>query len=77
MTLAEWPENKGVCDGIYFLIPGRNCFSRSLPRSETTDSSYPSVCTAVQEQIGLKLEPQKVPLEMLVIDHPEGGATEN
>jgi uncharacterized protein (TIGR03435 family) len=31
----------------------------------------------VQEQIGLKLEPQKVPLEMLVIDHPEGGATEN
>jgi uncharacterized protein (TIGR03435 family) len=45
--------------------------------SETTDSSFPSVFTAVQEQIGLKLEPQKVPVEMLVIDHLEKVPTEN
>jgi len=35
------------------------------------DSSWPSVFAAVQEQLGLKLESQKGPVEILVIDHVE------
>jgi uncharacterized protein (TIGR03435 family) len=39
-----------------------------------TDSNGPSLLTALQEQLGLKLEPQTEPIQMLVIDHVEAPA---
>ena len=47
----------------------RGAAGRALNASP--DSSGPSVYTAVQEQLGLKLEPGKSPVEGLVIDHVE------
>jgi len=42
-----------------------------------TDSSLPSLFTAVQESLGLKLVTGKVPVRMLVIDSVERAPTEN
>jgi uncharacterized protein (TIGR03435 family) len=35
------------------------------------DQDIPSLFTAFQEQLGLKLESKKAPVEMFVIDHVE------
>lgn len=42
-----------------------------------TDSSLPSIYTALEEQLGLKLEKQTVPVEIFVIDHVDKEPTEN
>ena len=40
-------------------------------RTAEPDSDLPSMFNAVQEQLGLKLEPTKAPYAMLIIDHAE------
>jgi uncharacterized protein (TIGR03435 family) len=49
-----------------------------LPADNTpTESSGPSIFAAIQEQLGLKLESQKGPVKILVIDHVEKKPSEN
>ena len=37
----------------------------------------PPIAVAIQQQLGLKLEPRKTPLKTLIIDHIEKAPTEN
>jgi uncharacterized protein (TIGR03435 family) len=46
-------------------------YAFTLDWTSATDSDLPSVFTAVQEQLGLRLESQKAPVEMLIIDQAE------
>jgi uncharacterized protein (TIGR03435 family) len=55
-------------------------YTRDLPpnippgamlNGEPIDTSGPTVFAAIRQQLGLKLEPQKAPVEILVIEHVE------
>jgi uncharacterized protein (TIGR03435 family) len=58
-------------------VPGSFDVKLDFAPLSAMDSSLPSVFTAVQEQLGLKLEAAKVPVKMLVIDHVDRVPTEN
>jgi uncharacterized protein (TIGR03435 family) len=59
----EWTPDKSQVQ----LGPG----DPGAPQPPPSDTSGPSIYTALQEQLGLKLESQKGPVEVLTIDHVE------
>jgi uncharacterized protein (TIGR03435 family) len=49
-------------------LPEKYAFHLDWNPANAPDSDTPSIFTAVQQQLGLRLEPQKAPFEILVID---------
>jgi uncharacterized protein (TIGR03435 family) len=44
---------------------------------QNTDDSVPSLFTAIQDTLGLRLQPQKVPVPIVVVDHVERAPSDN
>jgi len=57
----KWTPDESQFSGMGIKVP---------PPSDKADAP-PSLFTAIQEQIGLKLDPTKAPVDVLVIDHVE------
>ena len=55
----------------------KGIYNFTLDWQQDDNVSGPSLFTAVQEQLGLKLEAKKVPIEVLVVDHAEKIPTAN
>jgi uncharacterized protein (TIGR03435 family) len=58
-------------------ITGNFEFVLRYATANNPDSNLPDLFTALQEQLGLKLKSQGVPVEMLVIDHVDKVPSEN
>jgi uncharacterized protein (TIGR03435 family) len=67
----------GMAAGMMMPMPGAGGGGdASRPPSDAASAPSTSIFTAVQ-QLGLKLEPRKAPLEIIVIDRLEKAPTEN
>ncbi len=65
-TVADKTNLHGLYDWTLHWTP-----LQSQPGGAPSDSNWPSLFTALQEQLGLKLEPAKAHVEVVVIDHIE------
>lgn len=72
----EWSGDDGPRGMMGMRGPGG---PESGPRPEIHDESAdaPSIFTALQEKLGLKLDSTKAPVDILIIDHAEKVPTEN
>jgi uncharacterized protein (TIGR03435 family) len=82
-TLTFAPEGGGLGMKMAMMAPPHDAppsgdGGPGMPAASTPDSqSSPSLMTALQEQLGLKLEQRKGPVDLLVIDHLEKTPVEN
>lgn len=73
----ESMQNAGMKMGMPMPMPRPEGGEGRGPADGASENSAPSLFTAVQNQLGLKLDARKAPLDFLVIDHLEKVPTEN
>ncbi len=64
-------DRTGLKGGYDFKLSFAPESLQADPNAAASDSTAPSIFTAVQEQLGLRLDSTKAPVEVLVIDHVE------
>jgi uncharacterized protein (TIGR03435 family) len=68
-VVLEWSREDKEAQKIAKGKPGKDAVDKG--------KDLPSIFTAIQQQLGLKLESRKTPAELFVIDHVERAPTEN
>lgn len=68
---------KGIFDFTLQWSPDETPKIGATDGNETAGVAGPSIFTALQEQLGLKLMSEKGPVEVLIVDHIEKAPTEN
>jgi uncharacterized protein (TIGR03435 family) len=71
-NLGEMVVDKTGIEGVYDFE-----FRWTTDDQRPDADGTPSLFTALQEALGLRLQPQKVPVEIVVVDHVERMPTEN
>jgi uncharacterized protein (TIGR03435 family) len=61
----------GRYDLKFTFMPDDSLFEGHGPAATVSDNPAPSFFTAIQEQLGLKVEAMKAPADVMVIDHVE------
>jgi uncharacterized protein (TIGR03435 family) len=77
VTLEYAPESVGGRGPMGMALPPMPAGGEGGAPPEADSQAAPSLFTALQEQLGLKLEQKKGPVDLLVVDHLEKTPTEN
>jgi len=73
ITLEFLPEMRNMPG----FVPGAGAGPGEPGGAPPEGEAAPSLFTALQEQLGLRLEPRRAPIDLIVIDHLEKTPTEN
>ena len=76
-TLFFEPDMGGMTGpkGMMMAMPGPP--PGPAPPEKANEETAPSLLSAIQDQLGLRLEAKKAPVDLIVIDHIEKAASEN
>ena len=61
----------GLTDSFYYTLRAQFSAAAAVFGPTNTDPNLPALSTALEEQLGLKLQSRRAPVEVLVIDSVE------